>query len=96
MKNYKVQRMDEMSYNAYMCGSNNYTMEELVIAANNPEEAIQIAEATNYIVNRGYVRETDEPATYTRELEAERLIAEAERLMDTARKLREKANALLD
>lgn len=62
MKQYRVQMMNNESYNNYMSGSYNYYVEEAVIEANNEAEAVANARAQfpNMMINEGYVKSVEE------------------------------------
>ena len=56
---YRVQRMTRGSYDEYMTGGYNYSVENLDIEANSPEEAIEKAKKEGYVVN-DYVESYEE------------------------------------
>ena len=73
MKTYRVEMMDESSYNEYMTGGYNYTVQYFEIEAETVEEALIIAWSNNpnLIANENHVHTVEE-------LEAVRKASEAE------------------
>lgn len=53
---YNVQRMTYSDYCHYMSGGYNFSVENLHIEAESPEEAVKMAEAEGYMVNKNYVK----------------------------------------
>ena len=62
MKNYKVQMMTKNDYCTYLGGGFNYYVEEVVIEAEDKENALKIAKATypNYVINEDYIKTVEE------------------------------------
>lgn len=73
MNTYRIEMMDTRSYNEYMTGGYNYTIQRFDIEAENAEEALAIAKSNHpgLIANEGYIRTVEE-------LEAARKTSEAE------------------
>lgn len=73
MKAYRIEMMDTRSYNEYMTGGYNYTVQYFEIEAETAEEALAIAKSNNpnLVANEGYIRTVEE-------LEAARKASEAE------------------
>ena len=88
MKTYRIEMMDKRSYNEYMTGGYNYTIQRFDIEAETPEEALAIAKNNNpnLIANEGYIRTVEE-------LEAARKASEAEWEAYCKAKEEKKANA---
>ena len=53
---YNVQRMTYSNYCNYMEGGHNFSVENLHLEAESPEEAVKMAEAEGYVVNKNYVK----------------------------------------
>lgn len=53
---YNVQRMTYNDYCNYMSGGYNFSVENLHIEAESPEEAVKMAEVEGYMVNKNYVK----------------------------------------
>ncbi len=53
---YNVQRMTYSDYCNYMEGGHDFSVENLHIEAESPEEAVKMAEAEGYMVNKNYVK----------------------------------------
>ena len=53
---YNVQRMTYSDYCNYMGGGHDFSVENLHIEAESPEEAVKMAEAEGYMVNKNYVK----------------------------------------
>ena len=53
---YNVQRMAYSDYCNYMGGGHDFSVENLHIGAESPEEAVKMAEAEGYMVNKNYVK----------------------------------------
>lgn len=72
MKTYRIEMMDTRSYNEYMTGGYNYTVQHFEVEAETAEEALAIAKNNNpnLIANESYVRTVEE-------LEAARKASEA-------------------
>ena len=62
MKDYVVQMMDDENYHNYNMGSYFYYVRKEIIAAENPQEAIEIAKLmySNYNINENYVKTVEE------------------------------------
>ena len=96
MTKYRVQRMTQASFDRYMSGYNSgYSIEELIIEANSPEEARQKAEKEGYQVNK-YVptleqveREEREKREYFQKILEKKEKAKAKRKATEARKAEE-------
>lgn len=73
MMTYRIEMMDLRSYNEYMTGGYNYTVQRFEIKAETAEEALAIAKSNHpdLIANESYVRTVEE-------LEAARKASEAE------------------
>lgn len=79
---YQVQMMTPDSYHAYMCGSNEYHVDEKTIVADTTEQALEIAKKMypGYMINENYIKTLEELALEKAEREAyyNRLHAEEE------------------
>lgn len=55
---YRVEHMTERSYDEYMCGGYNYTVNKEDVLAENAEEAVKIVKAMykSHVVNNDYVK----------------------------------------
>lgn len=83
-KAYKVMRMTKEDYHEYMMGGYNFRTEELIIEAENAEEANEKAKAENFIVCGQWTKTVEE-------IEAEEAAREAKR--EAAIEKEEKAKA---
>ena len=94
---YRVERATEANYHNMMCGSMNYSIEKLDLAAETAEEAAKMAEAEGYVVNKAYVKTVAEleakDAEWKARLAAEKAKEEAYKARKAAREA-EKAAAL--
>lgn len=76
---YNVQRMTYNDYCNYMGGGYNYNVENLHLEAESPEEAVKMAEAEGYMVNKDYVKTVAELEAEEAERKAQYIREEAER-----------------
>lgn len=60
MATYRVERMTDTDYNAYMGGGYSFVVETILVEAETAEEAIQKAKEPGMVVNKGYVKTLDE------------------------------------
>lgn len=94
---YNVQRMTYSDYCHYMSGGYNFSVENLHIEAESPEEAVKLAEAEGYMVNKDYVKTVTEleaeEAAWQASLAAERAKKEAAKVRKAAKEA-EKAEAM--
>lgn len=60
MTTYRVERMTNKNYGAYMMGSNNYKVETIEVIAYDVDDAIRQAQTDGYVVNKNYVKTVEE------------------------------------
>ena len=87
---YRVEHMTERSYDEYMCGGYNYTVNKEDVLAENAEEAVKIIKAMykSHVVNNDYVKTVAELEAEEAAKEAE---WEAERKKEAERKAKKEA-----
>lgn len=88
---YNVQRMTYNDYCNYMSGGYNFSVENLHLEAESPEEAVKMAEAEGYMVNKDYVKTVAELEAEEAERKAQYIKTEAERKAKAARAKARKA-----
>lgn len=67
---YIVERMSNKDFAEYMMGGYNYNVEQVTVEAENAAEAAKKAEVNGYVVNKGFIKTSEEIAAMKAEREA--------------------------